>query len=164
MNSSRKLLIFILINILVSAVTTLVILSIWDAVRKDSLPARSSQAGTGSLPGTSSATLPPLDQTVLQVENVFGAGDPERETVRLRRVGEGDLWLTGWQLRDEDGNIYSFPALMLNRDGAIEIYTRTGSDTAIQLFWGLDQSVWQNGEVVSIYDPAENLRASYKIP
>jgi hypothetical protein len=63
-------------------------------------------------------TPPPLDQLVIEINNVFGVGDLQTEAVRLQRLGEGELWLTGWQLKDGDGNIYIFPELLLNKDGA----------------------------------------------
>ncbi len=90
-------------------------------------------------------------------------GDYQTEAVEIRRESETDLVLTGWKLRDENGHEYTFPNLTLE-NGAIRIYTRSGSDSVIELFWGLSEAIWQPGEMVSLVDSQGTLRASYQIP
>ncbi len=50
---------------------------------------------------------------MLEVKSVTGMGELSLETLVLERVGEGDVWLAGWQVTDEDGNLYQFPELLL---------------------------------------------------
>lgn len=101
---------------------------------------------------------------MIQIQNVFGVGDIDNEVVQLKRAGTGDLWLTGWQLKDQNGHTFTFPKLLLNKDGAVQVYTRAGPDTVIELHWGLSSAVWHTGELVSLLDPHGVLQASYQIP
>ncbi|MEA4906097.1 MAG: lamin tail domain-containing protein [Chloroflexi bacterium] len=175
MRSWKKLFPFILLNIIVSALTTLGVLWLWDSTQRANLPpvepVTAAQTPGASLTGQpvsdpedASATLPPLDEPVLQIQNVFGVGDLDTEVVRLRRLGEGALWLTGWQLQDEDGHTFTFPELLLNKDGAVEVYSRSGTDSVVALHWGQDAPIWRTGELVIVLDPQGSLRASYRIP
>jgi hypothetical protein len=110
------------------------------------------------------ATLPPLDQAVIQIENVYGPGDPQNEVVVLKRMGDGQLSLTGWQLKDEDGHEFTFPELVLSKDGAVQVFTNPGVNTVIALHWGKTEAMWRPGEQVSLFDSSGNTRASYRIP
>ncbi|MRR52762.1 MAG: lamin tail domain-containing protein [Rhodocyclaceae bacterium] len=97
------------------------------------------------------------------MENVFGVGDYENEVVEITRDSDADLVLTGWKLRDESGKEYTFPNLTL-KNGAIRVYTRSGTDSVIELFWGQKEAIWQAGELVTLVDPQGTLQASYRIP
>ncbi len=167
MKTWKRLLPYLLINILVSAATTLGVLSWWDTQHPASRPgaqaAKTAIASVAHAP-VQTPTLPALDAAVIQIQNVYGPGDLDTESVRLQRVGDGELWLTGWQLKDKNGNLYTFPQLLLNKDGAAEVYTKAGPDSVIELHWGLDKPVWSAGEEVRLLDPEGNLRAKYVIP
>lgn len=158
----KRVLPYLLLNVLVSALTTLLVLWVWDrAQSKSAAVPNQQQPVIASLPATS-PPLPPLDQPVIEIENVFGAGDVKNEVVRLKRIGEGDLWLNGWKLMDENRNVYTFGSLNFIT-GTLEIYTRTGTDTPTTLYWNQAQSVWSIGETVLLVDSAGNLRAQYTI-
>ncbi len=117
-------------------------------------------------PGPSPTASPTLsgDEAQVTIDNVFGVGDLDTERVVLRRTGLGELSLAAWQLRDQDGNIYIFPQLTLYQDGAVNVYTRSGTNTVVDLFWNRSSAVWRSGELVSLYDTAGILRASFTIP
>lgn len=165
MTSWKRTLPFLLINVLVSAVTTLLVLAIWDHAHSSALPAAQNPAdantATQTLP-TSSALVPAGDGKIT-IENVFGVGDYQTEVVEITRDGDTDLVLTGWKLRDENGHEYTFPNLTLKK-GAIRVYTRSGTDSVIELFWGQKQAVWEAGELVALVDAQGTLQASYRIP
>jgi hypothetical protein len=166
MSSWKRLIPYLLLNVLVSALTTLGVLFAWDALhpRLQAAAPPANAQNSGALPVTAdSSTQIPLDQTVIQVETIFGVGDLQNESVRLVRQGSGDLAMKGWKLKDENGHVYTFPSLdFIN--GAIEVRTTSGTDSAIELHWGLEAPVWRPGETASVFDPQGNLRASYKIP
>ena len=82
------------------------------------------------------------------IDSVIGAGDLSSERVYLKRTGAGEISLEGWQILDKDGNLYTFPRFKLFEDGAVYLYTRIGQSTSVELYWGLDASVWQSGETV----------------
>lgn len=100
----------------------------------------------------------------VQIENVVGAGDLASERVQLKRVGTGDLSLAGWQILDEDGDVFTFPQLNLFESGAVNIYTKAGQDTVVDLYWGLNDPVWRSGETVVLLDNQGNVRATYRVP
>jgi LysM repeat protein len=98
------------------------------------------------------------------IDAVIGAGVLENERIVIRRTGDGELSLAGWQLTDSKGFDYIFPQLTLYKDGAINLNTRTGQNTVVDLFWGLTTPVWKPGKIISIYDSQNNLRATYTVP
>ena len=161
MNTRKSWFPFLLINVVLSAVTTLLVLFLWDRLQPTAQITLPTQPGAAA---SVSPTLPPIEQDVLQVQEVVGIGILQNEVVQIRRTGEGELNLSGWMLKDEDGHVFTFPALTLNTGGSVWVYSRTGSNSVIELFWNLDEAVWSNGETVSLYDPAGNLRAAYSIP
>lgn len=171
MRTIRRVLPYLIINILVSAATTLGVLTWWEHNRSAealaTMPQRTPAAATPEPELQTPRSIPtplPLDQVVIEINNVFGVGDLQTEAVRLQRLGEGELWLTGWQLLDSDGNRYIFPELLLNQAGAIEVNTRSGNDTVIGLHWGRTQAIFRSGEEVRLLDAQGNLRASFQIP
>jgi hypothetical protein len=161
MKFQRSLLPFIIVNIAVSAAAMLIVLAIWSTLRTSTIYI-GSQVAASEVPAAN-ATLPPLGKAVLEIENVFGYGDLQSEVVRIRHAGGDPLFLQDWTLQDGDGNIYSFPAITLY-SGVVEVYSRSGSNTVISLFWGLKQPVWSQGEVAAIYDPEGNQRSRFQIP
>jgi len=109
----------------------------------------------------------PVPEGVVQIRNVVGAGDLGTERVLLKFVGEGELTLVGWRLEDENSNVFLFPQtprLTLYEDGAVYIFTKPGINSAIELFWGSEVSIWQSGETVTLRDADGNVRATYLIP
>ncbi len=162
MKIPRNWLPFLLVNIIVSAATVLIVLTIWTLIRQNSAPSVSYTV-TESSQTQQEATLPPLDKQVIKIENVFGAGDLQSEVVRIRMVGDNPLQMQDWTLQDNDGNTFTFPDLTLY-SGVVEVYSRSGNNTVISLYWGSSQPIWQQGELVTVYDPDGNLRSSYQIP
>ncbi len=124
------------------------------------------QSSATHLPSATDTPAPTqVDQAPqVVIDGVIGAGVLESEKVRLQRTGEGELSLAGWRLEDGTGNVYTFPQLTLYQDGAINLNTRSGLDTVVDLYWGLTTPIWQAGKTVSLYDAEKQLRASYTIP
>jgi LysM repeat protein len=99
------------------------------------------------------------------IANVIGPGDLASERVDIQLNSGGDLSLAGWQLEDEAGDIYLFPALDLATSGAmVSVYTKAGTDGANQVYWDLGNAVWRSGETVTLKDDKGSVRATYKIP
>ncbi len=176
MRSWKRVLPFLILNIIVSAATTLVVLVLWDRTQhpallssSGNLPATGQTSGlTGISPtGDASpvpATLPPVDQTVIRIDTVIGAGDMANEVIVFSRVGDSDLNLSGWKVSNGRSDDYTFPDLTLSKNGSVRLYTRSGSNTVIELYWGLNGAVWRSGDTASLTDPQGNVRASYTIP
>lgn len=98
------------------------------------------------------------------IDTVIGVGVLANERVVLLRTGEGELSLAGWRLEDGMGNDYTFPQLTLYKGGAINLNTRSGENTVVDLFRGLTAPIWRSGKTVSLYDSQNQLRSSYTIP
>jgi hypothetical protein len=168
MRSAPRSLPFIVLNIIISALVTLTVLFIWDKTHQVQTPPA---VKTPSLPqaivsGDCEAILPSKSEEVIRITNVFGAGNLQEEQVTIQRVGDGELCLNGWKLTSEGAGSYDFPYhLRLYTGGAtIAVYSRPGSDNALELFWGRTSPAWASGQKARIYDPSGNLRAEYTIP
>lgn len=166
----KRMLFYLALNFLVAAVATFLVLTWWDRTHRVELPLTSSPAQAVNAPTTaansagSAATPIPAGETVIEIKNVFGVGDLQNEVVVIKRVGDGELSLARWKMQDSSGNSYTFPDLVLNKDGAVQVYTRSGVDTVIELFWGLEEAAWSSGEQITITDPQGTVRANYTIP
>ena len=66
-------------------------------------------------------------------------------TLDLRFVPSGTFDLTGFLLRNNEGESFSFPSgFQIHQDLPVRIFTGSGTNTAIELYWGLSQGVWDN--------------------
>jgi len=108
--------------------------------------------------------LLPDAEIPIEIISVVGAGTLDTEVVVVRYNGEGELGLANWQLKDENGNTFTFPQLILYTDGAVQVHTVSGSDTVVDLYMGLRDPIWESGEVAKLFDPQDNLRATYRVP
>lgn len=105
------------------------------------------------------------EESAVAITNVIGPGDIGSERVIIRHTSEGSLSLAGWRLEDEDGNQFTFPALELVTDGAtVGVFTKSGTNSAESVFWGLDRAIWQTGETVTLLDQQGVERATYHVP
>lgn len=108
-------------------------------------------------------TSPPQQARVV-INSVIGAGDLATERVFITRLGDQEISLAGWTLEDEDGNRFTFPQLVLYKDGAVNVWTASGTATVVDLYWGMTQAVWESGEEVTLRDTNGKIQATYKVP
>jgi hypothetical protein len=160
----RRLLYFLLLNVFVSICVTGTILFWYDRNLKatSSAPAFAPQTQLEHAASVPEANSSPNGD--IQIVSVVGADNLGAEVVILRYLGEGQVDLTNWQLKDENGNLFLFPAITLVKEGAVQIHTASGTNTVVDLYWGLTASVWKSGETASLYDASGNLIVSYKVP
>lgn len=160
----RKLAYYLLLNVFVSACVTGTILFWYDrnyrAVNQPSVQ----QAAPANGDSGPVSTVDPQTDIAVKISSVVGAGTMDAEIVVVKFEGEGQLDLASWQLKDEDGNTFKFPQLTLYPNGAVQIHTATGTDTVIDLYWGIGDAVWSSGENVRLFDAQGNLRAVYRVP
>ena len=158
----RKLVYYLLLNVFVSACVTSGILFWYDRnYRAVNQPSVQQSASGDSVPAP---TLNPQTDIAVKISSVVGAGTLNSEIVVVKFEGEGQLNLASWQLKDEDGNIFKFPQLTLYPNGAVQVHTVTGTDTVIDLYWGIGDAVWNSGENARLFDAQGNLRAVYRVP
>lgn len=159
----RKLFYYLLLNIFVSATVTGGILFWYDRNYRASLPAVAQSAPVSGEAAPASPLNPQTD-IAIKISSVVGAGTLTSEIVVVKFEGEGQLDLASWQLKDENGNIFTFPKLTLYPNGAVQVHTVSGTDTVIDLYWGLGDAVWNSGENARLFDAQGNLRAVYRVP
>lgn len=171
------LLLYLILNIIVSAATTLGVLVIWDRARQSELPVLPTFLPTlvGAAPQSEATSAGPVVPTtvipegeiLIEISSVVGATDPELEYVLLKRLGEGDLNLAGWTLSNEHEAVFTFPAqpaLVLYTGGAVQVFTRAGTDTPTEMFWNRADAAWQPGEWATLKDAQGTVRARYQVP
>ncbi len=159
----RKLILYLLLNIFISACVTSAILYWYDRnYRAATLPQPAAAASPANLQPNSTAPAPA--EGAVQIVSVIGAGSMDVEAVVVKYSGDRELDLTGWHLRDSSGHNYTFPAFKLFTGGAVQVHTTTGANTAIDLFWGQRQSAWQSGQLVLLTTPEGEVQDSYPVP
>ena len=160
----RKMFLYILLNIFVSASVTGGMLFWYDrnyrAVSQSAVTQATPVSGEGApVSGTDLQTDIPV-----KISSVVGAGTVTSEIVVVKFEGENQLDLASWQLKDEDGNTFTFPKLTLYQNGAVQVHTIAGTDSVIDLYWGISDAVWNSGENARLFDAQGNLRAVYRVP
>ena len=135
MENRKRLVFFLLLNIAVSAVTTWIVVGLMNKRYPQvavSIPIATLESGADiedQSPGTINEgagnqtdngiqTIIAKDQ--MMIDSIIGAGDIDNERVRIRYTGEVEIPLAGWQLQDEDGNSFTFPALTMFTGGAVK--------------------------------------------
>lgn len=142
----RRLVLYLLLNVLVSAAVTGLVLFLYDRfVRPDCA------SGVGAATG-------------VLISGVAGLGDLQTETITLTNTGDQPIVLTGWMLRDSDGEVFTFPQLTLYPGGTVRVHTASGEDSITDLHWGSSEPLWKSGEQVVLYDLQGLARAFHRIP
>ena len=159
----RRLALYLLLNVFVSACVTGGILFWYDRTYRATL-APVPQPAAATVQGEPASLPQPDEQVPVEIISVVGAGTLEGEVVVVRYNGEGELGLANWQLKDDNGNTFTFPQLTLYTNGAVQVHTASGADTVVDLYMGLRDPIWESGESARLFDPQDNLRAIYRVP
>ncbi len=115
-------------------------------------------------PAATPTPLPIGDELQLEIVSIVGAGVLQDERVTIRLLSDTELSMANWSLEDNEGNVFTFPLLTLFEGGAVSVYSRGGSNNAIELFWGLPEATWEVGETAVLRDPNGNIRATFQVP
>ena len=178
MKAWKRLLIYLTLNVIVTGVTMLGVLYLWENTQVRSLmystidrplPEETNQA---SAPPAQNQDQPDENQAIEIVE-VGGVGNLPTEYLLLKRTqeeAEETVSLQNWILRDEDG--HEFPLLVqsgigsleLHAKGAVYVYSKGGESTPIELYLGLEEPLWRPGETVTLIDAQGEVHDSYLIP
>jgi len=176
MKKSSPLIRFILLNILVSAVTTLAVLWIWEIAHPR--PTATQFTGISDVSSNTSSSMADTNSSlinnagdefanediIINIRTIVGAGNIDIEYVEIINQGENPANLTNWQLVDEGDQTFTFPTLILNKGGAVKIFSRTGTNTVIELYWQSDHAIWQSGETALLLNSEGEVVTTYSIP
>jgi LysM repeat protein len=114
---------------------------------------------------TAPPTVTPLSDSQaprVEIRGVDGVGNLETEAIRLLNTG-GVARMAGWTLDDGRDNVYVFPGFTLH-NGAVSVNTRPGTDTVIDLYWGLNEPVLASGRIITLRDTDSNVQSTFTIP
>lgn len=161
----RRLILYLLLNVFVSACVTGGILFWYDRnYRSVSLSSVQPALPSVNQSGAPAASFDPNVDIPVEIVSIVGAGTLDAEWVIVRNAGTEPLSLASWQLKDSNRNTFTFPNLTLNTGGAVQVHTISGTNTVIDLYWGLGDPVWESGEEAELLDPSGNVRAVYRVP
>lgn len=114
---------------------------------------------------TPTATLPPTAANAqVAITRIIDAGNITAEGVEIRNNGPV-IDLSGWTLRDGEGNAYIFPnERRLFQGGSLTVFTRVGDDTPIALYWDRQQAAYTSGEAVTLADREGRAQSVATVP
>jgi len=131
-------------------------------------PAVETQSGTNVsvMPSPIATEEPSLEgEVIVEITAVTGVADLEEEAIQISNMGGRQIALLDWTLADEDGHRYTFGQVTLFGDGAaIQVHTGSGSNGPADLHWGLEASIWESGERVTLLNPEGGIEATFDIP
>ncbi|MFW5691823.1 MAG: lamin tail domain-containing protein [Chloroflexota bacterium] len=109
-------------------------------------------------------TATPIQVSSVSIDGVSGLGDIDDETVTLINAGD-TIDISGWTLRDGDGNVYMFPEnTQIGSGETLAVFTKQGEDTLSTLYWGLDEAVLASGELLRLTDNNNQNVAIFRVP
>jgi LysM repeat protein len=104
-------------------------------------------------------------EAMIEIAEVIDPGQLPLEAVQIVNNGSSEAKLSEWKLADQFGNYYTFSPITLFGDGAgIIIYTTAGEDSATELYWGEEKSIWESGRMVILYDAEGAVQAEFEVP
>ncbi len=127
------------------------------------VPSLDSPAPATPEPPGVEVTVTPEGGPEVVIRGAYQVGTLESEFVYLENLG-GVAPMDGWTLDDGQGSIFTFPSFTLYNGGGVNIYTRAGNDSVINLFWGLDNPLWESGKVISLRDQSGQIHATFRVP
>jgi hypothetical protein len=68
----------------------------------------------------------------------------EFESVLIQNVGTTAPNMGGWTLSDREGNVFTFPELVLEPGAKVRVWTQAGENVPTDLYWGRSEPVWNN--------------------
>jgi len=169
MKKRAPILPYLLLNVLVTTGTIVLVLFLWQKLG-GSLPAlnlpkiAAEPTQITKQPTKAAPAQQPAGDAELSIEAVVGVGNRDLEYILVRNQGETTVDLAGWEISGSSGERYTFPALKLNKNGAIRLYTRSGTDSVIELFWNSAEALWKTGEEIVLSEPGGSAQSTYQIP
>lgn len=96
--------------------------------------------------------LPTAVDAQVQVLSVSNYGDVAIEQVEIANSSDAVVPLRDWTLSDAEGNVFTFPDLLLQPSQKVIIFSSSGENTPVALYWGQNAPVWTLTETVVLAD------------
>jgi hypothetical protein len=155
MKSRLRLISYLLVNVIVSALVAGTVIYFYDRAH----PA------VCITPLANGATLSPDSGDVnVNIVGIAGVGTFKDERIIIQNSGTRELVMIGWYLTDNSGLTYTFPQLTLYTGVKVQIHTASGTDTPTDLYWGRSSPIWTSGELAILYDTHAVARSIYRVP
>lgn len=120
---------------------------------------------TAAVPPPLSAETVEEGEALVGISAVRGVGSLAEEAVEIINTGTTQQIMQGWQLADQDGNLYTFGQVTVFGEGAgILLHTGEGDSSATDLYWGLDEPAWESGELVTLTDSENQVVMTFTVP
>lgn len=109
--------------------------------------------------------IPEEGEAQVEISDVIGAGELTEEAVQIVNNGARQIALLNWRLSDEDQHTYVFGQVTLFGEGAgILLHTEAGQNGSGDLYWGLEEPIWESGEQVTLIDADDTVQATFIVP
>jgi len=108
------------------------------------------------------ATPEPADIQITHIEFNPDGDDVQGEYVQIENQGGEGQTMTNWTLRDEANHVFTFPSFSLGAGKTVWVWTKSGSNTPTDLYWGSGTAIWNNtGDTAYLEDNQGNLIDTY---
>jgi LysM repeat protein len=112
-----------------------------------------------TLPPTSTVA-PTASSAQIEVSQIINPGDVTSEGIELRNISGGVIQMQNWTLSDGTGLKFTFPDYRMFPGGRVTIYTKSGTNTPIVLYWGQARAVWGDpNQTITITDSKGQVQA-----
>lgn len=99
----------------------------------------------------------------VEIVLIVNPGNINAEGVDIRNNG-AVTDLTGWTIRNSEGDSYLFSQQRVFTGGQLTVYTRAGMDTPSAKYWGRDSALWTSGEIATLTDNNGNVQSTCVTP
>ena len=89
----------------------------------------------------------------LRVASFTGNGILTNEAVQIANDSDLVINLQGWRLEKENGPAYAFGGISLFPGSGVVLYTGSGVDTSVALYWNQAAPLWETGSVARLVNP-----------
>lgn len=89
-------------------------------------------------------TVAPADVQITSIVYNPDGDDVQGEYVRIENAGGTAQTMTNWVLVDDANHSFTFPLFELQPGAAVQVWTKSGSNTGSDLFWGSGSAIWNN--------------------
>lgn len=113
-------------------------------------------------PSPTVTLAPTAINSEIEILEVIRAGDVTAEGIRIRNNG-GLVNLEGWEISDANDNSYTFGSFLFFSNAEHTVYTRASENTPIATYWGLEEPIWEVGDVVTLRDADGDVQAVLRV-